>query len=373
MRVLILSCNTGEGHNSCGKAIQEAFLDKQIPCEMEDALRFISDGVSSFISFGFVRIYRHFPGLFRFGYRYSEEHPGMFNENAGIYKLLTSGADRLHRFIAEGGYDTIVCTHVFTALIATDILRRHNPDLHTYFIATDYTCSPSCAQSDLDAYFIPDANLVAEFARCGIPKEKLIASGLPIRKDFYHQLSKAEAKETVGLSPDCQHLLIMCGSMGCGPIRKIAVQISKELPENCHVSVVCGTNQHLRKSMERIFADESRIHVYGFVQDISTMMDSADLYLTKPGGISVTEAAQKHLPMVFVNAVAGCESYNMHHFMEKGVAVTAETPEELAAISLKLLCDRSILQRMAASFPTPSEITPAEQIVLSAQEFCVRA
>lgn len=373
MRVLILSCNTGEGHNSCGKAIQEAFLDKQIPCEMEDALRFISDGVSSFISFGFVRVYRHFPGLFRFGYRYSEEHPGMFDENAGIYKLLTSGADRLYRFIAEGGYDTIVCTHVFSALITTDILRRHKPELHTYFVATDYTCSPSCAQSDLDTYFIPGADLVEEFAHCGIPKEKLVASGLPIREGFYHQLQKAEAKERFGIPPVCQHLLIMCGSMGCGPIRKITRLISRELPQDCCVSVICGTNQHLRKSLERMFAKERHIHVYGFIQDISTMMDSADLYLTKPGGISVTEAAQKRLPMVFVNAVAGCESYNMRYFMEKGVAATAKTPEELADVSLKLLCDRSALQRMAASFPMPPETSPAEQIVLAALKFCVRA
>ena len=52
MRVLILSCNTGEGHNSSGKAVQEAFQRRNIPCEMEDAFRFISSGTSSFISYG---------------------------------------------------------------------------------------------------------------------------------------------------------------------------------------------------------------------------------------------------------------------------------------------------------------------------------
>ena len=36
MRVLILSCNTGEGHNSCGRAIQEAFRGQGIDCEMVD-------------------------------------------------------------------------------------------------------------------------------------------------------------------------------------------------------------------------------------------------------------------------------------------------------------------------------------------------
>ena len=74
MRVLILSCNTGEGHNSCGKAIQEVFRENGIYCEMEDALRFISPRVSSMISFSFVKIYRYTPGLFRNSYQYLEEY-----------------------------------------------------------------------------------------------------------------------------------------------------------------------------------------------------------------------------------------------------------------------------------------------------------
>ena len=46
MRVLILSCNTGEGHNSCSAAIQECFEAQGVHCEVTDALRFISKGAS---------------------------------------------------------------------------------------------------------------------------------------------------------------------------------------------------------------------------------------------------------------------------------------------------------------------------------------
>ena len=120
MRILILSCNTGEGHNSCGKALQEAFQARDIPCEMEDAFRFISAGFSHLVTFGFVRIYRYFPALFRYGYQYSERHPGVFKEDSGIYKLLTAGAERLRRYIAENDYDAIICTHVFSALIVSE-------------------------------------------------------------------------------------------------------------------------------------------------------------------------------------------------------------------------------------------------------------
>ena len=70
---------------------------------------------------------------------------------------------------------------------------------------------------------------------------------------------------------------------------------------------------------------------------MSLYMDSADLLLTKPGGISITESAVKKLPMAFVNAVAGCEQYNMDFFVKMGAAVTSESVKELAEQSIWIL------------------------------------
>lgn len=363
MRVLILSCNTGEGHNSCGKAIQEAFREKGIFCEMEDAFRFISPKVSKLISFLFVGVYRHLPGLFRFSYHYWENHPGVFKRESGIYRFLTSGAERLYHFIVDENYDTIICPHVLSALMVTEVLRRHELNLRTYFVATDYTCSPSCGQSELDGYFIPDKSLADEFVRCGVPEEKIIASGIPIRKGFYQTLDKADAKRKIGLKPEERHLLVMCGSMGCGPIKKLVREIAHSMPEDCRISVACGTNYRLRKKLERAHAKDTHVEAYSYIHDIPAMMDSADLFLTKPGGISVTEAAQKHLPMVFVNAVAGCETYNMQFYMARNAAVTEETPKQLAEVTVQLLSDEAALCEMKAGFNGLPQESAAEQIV----------
>ena len=73
--------------------------------------------------------------------------------------------------------------------------------------------------------------------------------------------------------------------------------------------------------MSHRYSPNPSIHVVGYSNQIPLYMDAADLYLTKPGGISVTEAAVKCLPMVFVNAVAGCETYNAEFFISRGCAV----------------------------------------------------
>lgn len=368
MRVLILSCNTGEGHNSCGRALQRAFQARGIPCDMEDAFAFFSVKGSRFISSGFVGVYRHVPKLFSWGYQFTEEHPSVFREDSPAYRMLTVGADNVMEFITGGEYDTVLCTHVFSALILTEGLRRKPMPLRTAFVATDYTCSPSCADSRLDTYFIPAESLKAEFAACGIPEEKLVAAGIPLRPEFAGRRDKSAAREALALPADCRHLLVMCGSMGCGPIREMVDEVASRLTDNCRVSVVCGTNRKLEEELNEAYSGREQIRIYGFVNHISQLMDSADLYLTKPGGISVTEASRKTLPMFFVNAVAGCESHNMRFFLERGGAATAERPAEIAEACLDLLADEARLAGMSRALECFAEQRPEEAVLSWAME-----
>ncbi|MFR7461994.1 MAG: hypothetical protein ACLUW8_14630 [Subdoligranulum sp.] len=43
-------------------------------------------------------------------------------------------------------------------------------------------------------------------------------------------------------------------------------------------------------------------------------MQASDLFLTKPGGLSTSEAMAAELPMVLIDAVAGCETHNLNFF-----------------------------------------------------------
>ncbi len=74
MQTLILSCNTGAGHNSCAQAVQEAYHSRGEICNITDSLQFISEKASTFISNWHTRIYRHAPRLFDAGYQRAESH-----------------------------------------------------------------------------------------------------------------------------------------------------------------------------------------------------------------------------------------------------------------------------------------------------------
>ena len=266
MQTLILSCNTGAGHNSCAQAVQEAYHSRGEICNITDSLQFISEKASTFISNWHTRIYRHAPRLFDAGYQRAESHEDIFCEGTPIYKLLSSGAERMYQYIRSAGYDNIICTHVFPALALTEMRRQHPClQLVTSHISTDYTCAPCTADSALDWYFIPSTSLLGEFEQCGLQPQKLIASGIPVRQQFYQRVSQEAGKANAGISPAHQHILMMCGSMGCGPMEEIISYLCPYLTTEQELSVVCGTNDDLRKKLQKRTEKYSQVHVLGTV------------------------------------------------------------------------------------------------------------
>ena len=350
MNVLLLTCHTGEGHNAVAAAIREVMEQNATPCETVDALSFLSESVSVMVSKGHTFLYRRLPGVFRRGYRLAENHREIFQAGTPTNHFFSLGAKKLYEYCRDGGFDTILCTHAFAALMLTMVKQNYPLQAKTGFVATDYTCSPSAEQEELDWCFIPDALLAGEFRRCGIDPDSILSSGLPIRQAFFSGVDKATAKIARGIPPEHTHLVMMCGSMGCGPMKKLAKKLGHQLTDYQQLTIVCGNNKKLHRSLSRIFLGHPRVHLLGFTRDIPQLLDSADLYMTKPGGISTTEAAAKRVPMVLVDAVAGCETHNMHYFVCRGCAVAARDPHDLCALCVSLMGDEAARRRMAEAF-----------------------
>ncbi len=350
-KVLLLSCSTGEGHNACAKAIAAYFAECGAVAEVADGLMFVSRSFSRFLSKGHSLMYRRGPVLFQFGWGYSERHPQLFDRKSPIFKKLASGVELLYRAVTDGGYDTVISTHALTAVMLTEMLLRHPMNIKTAFVATDYTSYPCLHMTDLQYYLIPHESLVPVYAAFGIPRERMVIGGIPLRRAFFTPMDKFAAKVTLGLDPRKRHLLVMGGSMGCGPMARIVKQVVGNRTDDVELTVVCGNNRRLFRRLSKRYRGVSGVHIAGYCETIPLYMAASDLYLTKPGGISVSEAATAGLPMVLVNAVAGCETYNLNHFLSIGgaVTVTAKNSRDSAGLCLTLLSDREALVRMEAA------------------------
>ena len=87
MKVLILSCNTGEGHNYAGRALKECIESHHDTADMLDIMMLASPRVSKLVGNSYVNIVRHAPRLFQCLYKpvsythldvYKRQHPDHF-------------------------------------------------------------------------------------------------------------------------------------------------------------------------------------------------------------------------------------------------------------------------------------------------------
>lgn len=356
MRVLILSANTGGGHNSTARALVEQLEKLNIEYEIADTLAFISEKVSDFISWGHSYVYRKHPRLFGFGYRFEEKHPPRF-----IYEQCAKGSDALQKKLVSGNYDAVICVHVFSGMMINEVRERFSNHIPAFFIATDYTCSPGVSEQKLDGYFIPHRMLLGEFVRNGdIPADKLHTTGIPIGSRFYEREDKASARRALNLPEDGKIVVLTCGSMGCGKLEKSARFLLRHMPSNSTLVVLCGNNEKTYRELLPYASEKFRI--LGFTDQMPRYMSAADIYITKPGGLSTSEAIAKRVPMIFINAVPGVETRNFDFLVEQGVAIGAKSWLQVIAHVQRALRDPSSLNDQIAAMESFTTQNAAEQI-----------
>ena len=334
MRVLILTCNTGGGHNAVAAALAESFRRLGVSSDTADGLSFISQKASRFVSKWHTRFYRRYPKLYKAGYMSAENDAESNDRDNPVYRYMARGARRLGRAIQDGGYDAVVCVHVIPAMMMTELRRQHETGPVFCFVATDYTCSPTVGGCTPDICVIPHEALAEEFVSCGIARETLLAAGIPVRAVFRERGDRAAARSELALPPEGRHIVLMSGSIGCGPMADIAAELEKRMERGDFASVLCGSNRQMLYALRR--RGFRRVEAVGFTNRVHRYMDSADVLVSKPGGISITEAGTRGTPLLLADMVGGCETRNQEFFHARGWAETCQ-PEDMADAALALL------------------------------------
>ncbi len=345
MKVLILSCNTGQGHNTAGRAVMEEFQRRGVECEMRDALAFAGETSSRLVSGGYVRMATDAPKMFGMLYRVSEKisSPRL---KSPVYLANMACAPRMGRYIRENGFDAVLATHVFPAQALTHLKHHDRISVKTYFIATDYTCHPFSEEADMDACFIGHPSLIPEYTERGVERDKLIPTGIPVSARFEQRTGRAEARGRLGIAPEKKVFLVMTGSMGAGNAAETARMLAAEASEDSVILVMTGRNAPMRRKIEEMHGRDARVIAVPFTTEVPLYMSAADVLITKPGGLTTTEAAVAGIPMVLSAPIPGCETANARFFGERGMAVSAETAQDAACMAIDLMNDKTRQEEM---------------------------
>ena len=227
--------------------------------------------------------------------------------------------------------------------------------LPSYFVATDYTCSPGVSELVVYGICIPHPLLAEEFAAAGLPADRLYPTGIPVSPEFAPAADREAVRVKLHMVGRSHVLVLACGSMGAGPLRGAAEVIRQQLGEDDLLVVVCGSNRRLYRQCRTAFMDDPRVRVLGYTKRMAQFLQAADLLITKAGGLTTTEAVAAGVPIFYLDAIPGCESRNIDFMTRHGYALAIRAEEELPALLQGCLSGAldptAMVRRRSETFP----------------------
>lgn len=315
MEALILSCSTGGGHNAAGNAVKEELLRRGHKVKTLDPYELASKGLAKCIGSCYVKIAQRMPHLFGFIYLLGEGYRKL-PFRSPVYFVNRKIAQLLGQYLDEHSVDVIVMPHLFPAEVITYMKLHKMTVPRTVFIATDYTCIPFTEETDCDYYIIPNRELLPEFAEKGIPEQKLLPFGIPASTSFLEDVSKRDAKCQLGLSSEKHYVLVSGGSIGAGNLEQTIQVLGSYLEQHKQTEciVICGNNDRLYWKLKDKAKKTPKLHILPSTEKMHLYMKACDVFLSKPGGLSSTEAAISGTALIHISPIPGCEISNRRFF-----------------------------------------------------------
>lgn len=346
MDALILSCSTGGGHNAAGAALKEELEIRGHHVTMMDPYELVSHKLAEEVGNVYVKMVQRSPKLF--GVIYSlggivRKIPG----KSPVYFANTKVARKLYQYLKNHPVDVILMPHLFPAEIVTYLKKKGVALPVSVFIATDYVCIPFTEETNCDYYVVPGQEQVSDFVRRGIPKEKLRPYGIPVSRSFDEPIDSKQAREILGLDLNEKYILLTGGSIGAGDISKtIRILLDKRHKKTIDMKliVVCGNNEKLYQNLRKKYGD--RLILMRRTNRMELYMRACNIFISKPGGLSSTEAATAQIPYIHLSPIPGCESKNVKYFAKTGMSIALRHPRLELKKALEKLSNPECVERM---------------------------
>ncbi len=339
-RVLILTASTGGGHNQVARTL-EALLDNNAEVKRVDFLKEESRIMEMVIAEGYDVLATKFPELYGRLYRFSNKDRKERKFNDIIRRMVHR---RVRDIIKDYEPDLIIGCHTFAISIISSLKKRGYFNKKFISIITDFDVHFGYVNKEVDLYITGSDYTSLSLQEKGIDKDKIHCVGIPISPIFYEP--KPPTDETKPWT-----LLIMGGSMGVDYMQD-TVEALFEIKEKVRFIVVCGNNKHLEDKIHKRLNNhplENPVEVHGFVNNIQELMDQAEIIVTKPGGLTATEAIVKNLPMIVPYYIPGQEEENLDYLTLANLAIAVRDITKIGTTISFLINNKERLRQMHES------------------------
>lgn len=368
-RFLLLTASIGSGHEKAAGAIADG-IKEHFPGARLDTVDFMSwdtSWVNGFMKFCYLEMLAFVPNLYEFMYRFTDgRKKGGFIQKLMAYAMSKS----IKGLIRKYDPDVLICTHPFPAQAASHLGETWRKGFLSVAVITDYSVHQMWICPHMDLYFVGCDFMKRQLIADGIRPEIIYVTGIPVAAGFHQPMDKADCREQLQLALDVPVILMMGGGLGLGRMIMALAQLDS-MREPLQILVLAGRNNELRQQAQDIAAvSQHRIRVYAYTERVAEMMGAADVLVTKPGALTLTEALARHLPMVLHEPIPGPETDNARYMSGCGAAIWMHAGDNLAFVMDALLRDRETLARMSGAAVKNSRPNTVDEIMSVIQAKC---
>jgi len=324
--VLILTAPFGGGHKMAAESLKKEFLKKGANAEIFDLF---STSYPSFID-SFNKIYGK---LFNISSIYSFFYYGIDKlRNKKIMNLYKKFGYNKFKVIYED-FNPDIIINTFPILSVPEFKKKTHINIPVINVVTDYCCHSLWLDDHIDKVYVATDDLKNKIRESDYPLDKLVVSGIPVREEFYKDMDQEIILNKYSLNKDKKIILISAGAFGLmKDLKELCLKLNQF--DNLQVVAVCGNNQELKKELDKLSL--SNIKTFGYVNSIYELYKVSSLMITKPGGITLSEAAAVKLPLILYKPVEGQEMENARFFKRKGAAFIANSASDILSYTIHL-------------------------------------
>lgn len=334
------------GHYRAARALEQAVrrLNPQAEILTIDAFQYLNPILARIVDRMYLSVIQKAPELWDYLY----DNPDVVRRSQRFRKLLHQyDSPRLKALLEDFEPEAIACTQAFPCGLVADYKEENRLRIPLFGVLTDFRPHAYWVHSQVDHYLVPSEETGRWLADRKIPPEKIHVTGIPIDPIFTENPNAAAIRRRLQWTDGFPAVLMMGGGQGLGPLLEMVQQLDcVERP--FQLLVVAGTNETL---YHRLIAWAPKMKhpmlVFGHVDFVSELMSVSSLLITKPGGLTTSEALAKGLPILVLNPIPGQENNNAQFLIGTGAARWIRETENLPQTVRHLLDSPGELQAMS--------------------------
>lgn len=360
-RILILTLSFGAGHVSAARNVIGEF-QKQIPeadLRLLDALESCSLPFRAFYVWTYWAMIRYAPRVWE---RIFAARVRRRDEQTAPVWMWRKGCRKVFDEIRKFQPDLIVAAEVGACEIAVIARRENLTNASIVSVITDFEAEPIWVKSEVSAFAVAIEEVKKQLENWGAGAEKIKVCGIPLSASFAekHDANKIKTQFDLDERPT---VLLMGGGMGPTRMDEVAAHLL-ENGKDLHIVALPAKDEKAKAALEKLQSTETvSLRVVGWTSLIAELMQTAKILATKPGGLTLSEAAVCGLPLVLFDQIPGPEEANAARFIEAGAAVLTKDSRETAFEILRLLREGEKLQAMSANCRALARPNAAREIV----------